>query len=217
MKTHLKISDTALESMCHSALETYLFGDGNETKSQVEVNGYLWGWRREKDDEQMIYVDRVSPSFSSKKHQNWVQPNQKAVELQSEFMNRWAPEMCLLGDFHSHPYDDRKTVDGIKGYHFSPGDFKFLDNDDFVWDSTTNRPLMVVMTVCKLGRVHDTSARMISSNIWRWDVGEFRFWLNAVAGYLADGRRSNTGNTHSKLFLDLNTRFFNFSGDRLGA
>jgi hypothetical protein len=215
VNTHLKISDSALESMCHSALETYLYGDGHETKSQVEVNGYLWGWRRVSDDEQMIFVDRVSPSFSSKKHQDWVRPNRKAVELQKEFMDRWAPEMSLLGDFHSHPYDDLNTVNTNRGYHFSKGDFNYLQNDEFIWQNTEYKPLIVVITICKLGRVHDTGSRMISSNVWCWDVGEFRFWLNAAVGYIKDGQRTITRNTHSNVDLDLNTRFFNFAGDRL--
>lgn len=216
-KTHLKFSDGALESMCHSALETYLYGDGHETKSQVEVNGYLWGWRKASNDMQFIFVDRVSPSFSSKKHQNWVQPNQKAVELQMAFMDRWAPEMSFLGDFHSHPYDNLQTVNKFRGYHFSDGDFGYLRKDEFLWQRTEGNPLIVVMTICKLAKVHDSEGQMISQNVWRWDIGEFRFWLNVAVGYMQDGRRAITGNTHSSVFLDLNSRFFNFSGDKLGT
>ncbi len=215
MIAHLKVSDSALESMCHSALETYLYGDGHETRSQVEVNGYLWGWRRTSDDGQMIFIDRVSPSFSSKKHQNWVQPNQSAVKLQKEFMYRWAPEMSLIGDFHSHPYNDLREVSENKGYYFSDADFDSFHDEEFIWANTQDNPVMVVMTICKLNRVHDTVGKMISSNLWCWDVGEFRFWLNAAVGYIKDGKRTNSKNTHSNAFLDLNTRFFNFAGDRL--
>ena len=215
MDFQVKISDACLEGMCHAALETYLYGDGHETRKGLEVNGYLWGYRRTFADRTLIFVDRLSPSFSSQKHQNWVKPNQKAIEMQTEFMDRWAPEAMLLGDFHSHPYPDLRTVNAVKGYHFSEGDFEYLKSDEFNWSMTESLPLIIVMTVCKLERVHDTVGKWIGMNIWHWDVGHFRFWLNAAVGYLQNGERLNTGNTHSKLNLDLNTRFFNLAGDRL--
>jgi hypothetical protein len=145
------------------SLEIYLYGDGHETK-QVEVDGYLWGYKRKDADGYTLFVDRISPSLSSRKHQNWVRPNPRAAEVLNDFMHIWAPEVSLLGDFHSHPYANLAAVNSTKGYYFSDADFEYLETDDLLWEKTDNLPIIVVMTVCKLERVHEMTGYRISSN-----------------------------------------------------
>ncbi len=75
---------------------------------------------------------------------------------------------------------------------------------------------MLAMTVCRMKRVREHYGEQVRDNVCSYAVGEFRFWLNASVGYLDDkGKRAHTGNKHSKVFLDLNSRFFNLAGDRV--
>lgn len=101
------------------------------------------------------------------------------------------------------------------GFEFSKQDFDTFLNDDMLWDRNPDGPVMVVVTVCRLSRVHDTEGRPIRNNVRRFDLGEFRFWINVVVGFKDRKARRHTGNTRSPVWLDLNLRFFHLSGDRM--
>lgn len=212
----VRLSDRFLESAVLAAIEAYCHGDG---KNQVEIEtvGPVWGYRR-RDIEgvEIIYLDRLAVSLSASRSTASVTPVEEATHLMASVMDRLAPELTLLGDFHSHPYKDRSEVQRHTGYDFSPADFECFLGDDLLWDRNPAGPIMVVITICRLSKVHNTDAKAIRNNVWQFDLGEFRFWINVVAGYLKDGERRHTGNTRSPVWLDLNSRFFNVSGDRVG-
>lgn len=216
MQTYrVRMSDRFLEAAVLAAMEAYCHGDG---KKQVEIEtiGPVWGYRRSGDeDEEIIYLDRLAVSLSAERSTNSVAPVAEATRLMANVMDRLAPELTLLGDFHSHPYQNRTEVQRNTGYEFSPEDFECFLEDDLLWDRNPTGPVMVVVTICRLGKVHDTGARYVRNNVWQFDLGEFRFWINVAAGYVQDGQRRHTGNTRSPVWLDLNSRFFNLSGDRV--
>ncbi len=214
---HVKISDRLLEQMTLATAEAYVLGDGNHDIG-LETLGYIWGHRiiRDEGNEIFFHLDRASISISAIRNQDWVQPNQTALHLKNAIVTRWAPEVTLLGDFHSHPYSDFATVQAIQGWQFSDSDIQyFLENND-TWELAENNPIMVAMTICKMGAVHgNVFGDMQQSNVFRFDIGEFRFWINVIAGWLDNkGARQHTPNIHSSVFLDM-IKFFNEAGDRL--
>ncbi len=208
--------------MTLASLEAYALGDGYRKRKRLETLGYLWGYRRQDTSKAThFHVDTMSLSISAERSPNSVSPNEKAVRLKSALMDRWAPHLTLVGDFHSHPYKDRKQVEEMKGYEFSDQDVKTFLEDDFLWGQSGDWPLMLAMTICRLNRVHEKQgAEQTRWNVGRFDVGEFRFWINCAAGFLlpqAGGppTRCWTGNARSSLELRLDTRFYNYSADRL--
>jgi hypothetical protein len=211
----VRMSDRFLEAAIMGAIEAYCHGDGNQT--EIETIGPIWGHRRENGDEHVIFLDRLAVSLSAERDTKSVTPKAEATQLMAEVMDRLAPELTLLGDFHSHPYKDRTEVDRNKGFEFSPGDFNAFLGDDDLWSRNLMGPVMMVVTICRLSRVHDTAGKPIRNNIWQFDLGQFRFWINVCIGFLDDdGERQHTGNKRSKVWLDLNSRFFNDKGDRVG-
>ena len=61
-------------------------------------------------------------------------------------------------------------------------------------------------------------AHCIRENLWEFDAGEFRFWLNVNVGYLDIlDERQQTFVDGDGAFLDLSTRFYNMKGDRIAA
>ncbi|KQY95027.1 MULTISPECIES: hypothetical protein [unclassified Brevundimonas] len=214
----VRVSDRFLETATLAAVEAYSHGDGRKKRKEIETLGLVWGHCRTRAEETVIFLDRLAVSLSAEREAGSVMPNAGAISLMAEVMERLAPDQLLLGDFHSHPYRDLAEVQMIKGYEFSDGDFDAFLADDAIWDRTNNAPVMVVATVCRLGRVHESGGDHIRNNVWWFDVGQFRFWLNVCVGFLDEaGKRRHTGNKRSCVWLDLNSRFFNDSGDRVEA
>lgn len=217
----VKLSEQLVESMTLAALEAYVLGDQSSTKNseKVETLGYLWGVKKVEDERTTLFLDRMSVSLSAKRSRGAVQPHQHAAELKNNLMERWAPHLMLLGDFHTHPYDDLTQVKENTGWDFSPEDINFLQNDDFLWKMSGDTPVNLVMTVTKLGKARERDqAHCIRENLWEFDAGEFRFWLNVNVGYsdILD-ERQQTFVDGDGAFLDLNTRFYNMTGDRIAA
>jgi hypothetical protein len=220
---HVTLSESALRSITLATAESYAFGDGRRKKrtdmsgKSVETFGYLWGYQKATSgDLVQIHVDVVSVSISAEREANSVNPNVSAMELKAAIMERWHPHMQLLGNFHSHPYESYQEVKDTKGFEFSPADLSSHENDVELWDHCSDYPLMLVMTICKMSKVHDRyGVENIRDNIGCFDVGEFRFWLNASVGIEEDGIRMCTPNTRSPVVLSLDGKFFNSSGDRL--
>ena len=217
------VSDQALQSMALSTLEAYVHGDGHKRKKQhtlaVETLGFLWGhYTQTYDDMLNIHIDMMSLSLSADRDVDSVCDVKNSVELKNALLSRWAPHLKLVGDYHSHPYNTLAEVKDkdILGFEFSEGDIDAFLTDEIYWKQNEN-PIMVAMTICKLSRVHEAySSETVRSNIVCFDVGEFRFWMNVGVGYLNhDGKRQWTGNTHSSVELRLDSKFYNYSGDRL--
>jgi len=89
------------------AIEAYCHGDGFQT--EIETIGPIWGHRRFKGDEQIIFLERLAVSLSAERDTDSVTPKAEATALMAEVMDRLAPELTLLGDFHSHPYKDLES------------------------------------------------------------------------------------------------------------
>lgn len=217
----VKLSEQLVESMTLAALEAYVLGDqsSRRNREKVETLGYIWGVKKVENGSTTLFLDRMSVSLSAKRSRSAVQPHQHAAELKNNLMERWAPHLMLLGDFHTHPYDDLYQVKEISGWDFSPEDINFLQHDDFLWKMSGDTPVNLVMTVTKLGKVRERDqAHCIREDLWEFDAGEFRFWLNLNVGYLDIlDERQQTFLDGDGAFLDLNTRFYNMKGDRIAA
>jgi hypothetical protein len=203
--------------MAMAAIEAYCLGDGQRSpRKELETFGYIWGSKRESKDEIVFHLEKASVSISAKRTNESVMPHISAARLKNEVMRRWAPHRTMLGSFHTHPYATLDEVKQIAGYEFSDPDFDLFHHDDFLWEQSGQSPIHFAMTICKLGRVRETrGGDWLRPNIWQFDVGEFRLWLNVCVGSLDDhGNRCLTGNKRSAAYLDLNTRFFNEAGDR---
>ena len=110
--------------------------------------------------------------------------------------------------------DRVNNVSEGKGYDFSDSDFKYFEGEDFYWQESGDKPVFLVMTICKLGSVRQTRSSSPRSNITTYDVGDYRLWLNACAGYIYRKVRYITPNKFSQVTIGI-TPQFNDAGDRL--
>jgi hypothetical protein len=211
-----------------AAVEAYSLGDGRKRK-ELETTGLLWGTTREPcestDGRRFIYVEKVAQSLSASRASGHVSFHDQAPSLMNMLVSRLSPQVHLLGHFHTHPYKNIKQVREIKGYEASRGDVNFMcseiEETNLYWDQSGNSPVMLIMTICKLGRVHEKiRGQHLTWNCFEFDVGEFRFWLAATVGYLDKlGCRCltspETANRNPGVFLDMDSKFFNYKGSRI--
>lgn len=208
----VSIEDQALQAMVMAGLESYVIGNGGRParndRIPVENFGHLWGYHyQNRKGEQTYRVETFDVSISAIRKHDSVEPNGKAALLKSDFMQKWAPHLSLIGDFHTHPYASVQQVKSVSGYDYSQADCSALLHDDLLWEQSGDRPLMLVMTICELQRVHLTTGRWERDNIYTFDVGQYRLWLNAAVGYLENGKRCITANKKSRVLLDIGGRY----------
>lgn len=222
----VRVSTPALREMVLATVEAYQLARDKKNRA-TEIYGHIWGHQRFLNDLVVYSVESVSVSSSSIGTHGTVDPNPKALALKQAVMDRWYPQLTLLGDFHSHPYDslaevmrpDKKDPQS-KGFEFSESDFKSFSRDDVIWEAAGGSPLMLVMTICKLGSVREGYEANVRRNVQSFTIGEFRFWINGSAGYTIEraGRmpkRFVTPDRNSTLLMDVFPAAYNRARDRL--
>jgi hypothetical protein len=215
MKYEVRISPEALQQMMYLSLESYVLFESKRGHRGKEIYGHLWGYTKIRRDYCHIYIDNLSISIASKGSNNSVEPSLRSFDLHNNFFAKWTPQLGLIGDFHTHPYDDLATVKRIKGWRFSDGDFAHLQDADHLWDAASNNPIMVVVTICKLSRVYSTMHTRVSPNIVSFDVADYRIWVNVAGGCLdAEGNRRVLKDKNSVMWLECFPEAFNDASER---
>ena len=217
MRYLIRIADDALESLALAAIEAYCLGDGQSSDFEpVETFGYPWGHRKLGPDLTTIFVAKASVSISARRGDSYVIPHPQALLLKDNFVARWSPQFAFLGEFHSHPFDDVAAVRLARGFESSEQDIDSFVGDCPLWARSDNNPLMLVVTVCRLSHVRASWCSQPRGNVFSFSVGEFRFWLSAMVGFVSEnGDRYYTENRRSAAAFDLNSRYFNLQSDRI--
>ena len=213
MKTQIRIADSALEGMILAACEAYKFGNGSNDEP-VETYGHVWGYRRLGLDggTEHIHVDRFNSCVSAEGSPDDVSVAFEVVDLQDSIVRHWSPHLSLLGQFHTHPYKSREELVSERGWGFSKPDDKSFRKDDSLWKRADDSPISLVMAMAPLQRVHEGWGEAKAPNRWRFELGEYRFYLSAAIGRKQGKKRRVMQND---LGLDLDWRFYNEAGSRI--
>ena len=218
MNHFIRVSDQALEDMVLAASEAKVLGDGDRKKHKgVETYGHLWGSRRRDVDngQEHIYIEKFSMSLSAVGTHKQVRYDENALHLKASILERWSPRLMFLGDFHTHPHGSLEKIKAVKGWDFSDEDVKSFLKDESLWNhSQPMPPIMTVMAVTPLKKVHETYGVLEENNRWRFDTGQLRFWLSVGIGCRTEDGR---GFSIDSVYLDLQPRLYNSSGDRLSG
>jgi hypothetical protein len=231
MQYLVRVSPQLLESMTLAAIEAYCYGDGAGgsddnplTHVAKETLGHIWGFRKIERDRTIFFLDRMSLNISATRGADSVfDLNNRAARLKNDVVKFLSPELSLLGDFHTHPHPNMsETVVRREGlYQFSPEDFKSFIADDLIWESSNNNPVMLVITICERRRANTDVLGYPHWNIATYPIGQFRFWISAVVGFLAGGRgstrnrRKHTLNKAAKVQINIDNHIQSLDGDRV--
>lgn len=219
----VKVSEAAAIELIMSGLAAYE-GRRRAGKTYVETCGQLWGLTKPLPGRRrLFYVEHATTGALSKRHPDWVIPHAGEVSVKRAVMERLRPELTLLGEFHTHPYDSLDEVKRNEGWEYSRGEVSDQTawtaeggGRDLYWEATSGHPLFLVLTVCELKRVRPHQQRRFYNNILEFGVGNFRFWLHGVVGREVKGQRRLSRNTNSSVLMEpLPLPLITSSGERL--
>lgn len=215
MTIEVTISERALESMVLAACEAFAFGRDDDREA-VETYAHLWGFRRFSPDggTEHVHVDRISVCVSAQVDNDRAAVFANVIALQDDIVKHWSPHLSLLGDFHTHPYDSRRELIANRGWEFSACDRTSFLDDENLWLRADGDPVSLVMAVTQLQAVHEGWAKQQTTYRWRFDIGQYRFYLSAAAG-----KRDEHGEgdfIQRGVHLVLGQYFFNEAGNHVG-
>lgn len=215
MKIHVTLSEQALQGMVLAACEAYVFGK-NDDQEPVETYAHLWGFRRyqQENDTEYLHVDRVNICVSAQVRNDQAEVFTGVISLQDDIVKHWSPHLSLLGDFHTHPYDSLSDLKQEKGWNFSECDQSSFLSDENLWTRADGSPISLVMAITKLERVREGWAECNTSYRWRFDVGQYRFFVSVAAGRLDRNNQPYFSRRNVNLFLG--QYFYNRLGNRVG-
>lgn len=184
----VSISEQAFFSIVTSALEAYKLEhvlNGGDSAARVETFGHLWGYYQPLIGRDMIYrVVLADTSTAVERDQSSVAFTDEAQELKQGFIDTFFPEVCYLGDYHSHPYsyedDEIKTELELERrhlYRFSEGDFRSVKS---LQDKSLDYRVGLVATVFERERkVNRSLKRLDGESCIRFQYLSMTIWLKA--------------------------------------
>ncbi|VFB22032.1 MULTISPECIES: hypothetical protein [Pseudomonas] len=184
----VSISEQAFFSIVTSALEAYKLEhvlNGGDSAARVETFGHLWGYNQPLIGRDMIYrVVLADTSTAVERDQSSVAFTDEAQELKQGFIDTFFPEVCYLGDYHSHPYsyedDEIKTELELERrhlYRFSEGDFRSVKS---LQDKSLDYRVGLVATVFERERkVNRSLKRLDGESCIRFQYLSMTIWLKA--------------------------------------
>jgi hypothetical protein len=200
----IRLTPSLVESMTLSTMEAYCIRQPKARRyGGVETYGYVWGTKKRTDDVTIFHLTKLAVSITAERSYMSVFPNPMTGALKNKVLKRMAPHLTLLGDFHSHPWANQKSMKRDVGYNFSPQDFVSFLEEDLFWEMSDNNPVMLVQTVVRLSRKGRKGSGWQRLNVFHFDIDDHRFWINAVVGYLdIDGNRRHTGNRTRSVIIE---------------
>lgn len=192
------ISDACLDDLVLQAVDAFQHGDNHsdDGRKGLETIGVAWGRRQFSEEggepvEAKFFVEKCLLSLSAIRHQDWVTPDPAAMKALADTMDLMNPQYELLGDFHTHPYDDLDKVNQAKGWEWSRQDKRYF-KENFVWEHTNNMPLFLICAITRMQRVRENydAVAYDRNGVLTLNVGQFRIWINAYHGYMKKGKRS---------------------------
>ena len=154
----LRPSNQFLESVTLAAIEAYCYGDGRDNP-EIETVGYIWGSKKCMPGRTVLFLDRIGLSLSAERDHESVTHNPRAAILMNNVIELWSLHLLMIGHFHTHPYKNLKEAQSCKGWEFSSANFRFAKRDDLSWEKSEDTPVMLAVTICHMGKVHETPGR----------------------------------------------------------
>lgn len=130
IRVEVILDSLALEAMLLPALEGYL-SPRKDRRKGYEVYGINFGMSRQSNHHtqrdglrttRYISIMRAQPQLSADGTYGFVEPNTVSLRTLLRAARTLYPHYQVIGDFHSHPYDDLAALDAQRGWQFTATD-----------------------------------------------------------------------------------------------
>ena len=191
------ISDSALPTIISAAMEAYIVDHGGLIKwfpkDRIETYGLLWGYVRNVDPTYgcpVIFVDSATVDTSARMKRDSVSPKHEALSLKIRLFNLYWPQLSLIGEFHSHPYDDPAEAREAQGWNFSEGDDE--STESFVWNNGMELAIQLVVAVSEMERSGWMKPRYVHGySAINFVINNYKLWLKAGVAIRQDDADGN--------------------------
>ena len=159
----------------------------------TETCGLLWGYARsiESADGRNHHarIEHASVDLHAERGRSQVTYNDVSNMNKKRIVEvRW-PHLSLIGDFHTHPYENYSEAKRDRGWEFSDGD-RASSEGPFCGDLWRECRVSLVLTIANLKKVREDKridGHALSDNVLHWQMDNYLFWLSAYALDKVDG------------------------------
>lgn len=203
----VRVSENALISIFLSSLEAYSVKAKNITgkgkpAARIEICGSLFGHEIVMKNKDTIYqIEIAHVDTTAEQRRSSVNANEEAVSLKADMITSFWPHLSYLGDFHSHPYKDKKEVLDNEGYYMSKEDRDWL-NEDFPEKLQYRAALVMTIAAMKRGVTRRADWIDSNSNCVQATLGNYRIWLAAYCAYAEKDKYRYTEDNDMRVTLD---------------
>ncbi len=124
----VSLDQRAVEDILLAAAETYAVKAGGSGKKYTEVYGLCFGTRKDippngtPEFAQILNVNRIVTQIRARARASEVTPNDKSARVHRQVAEKFFRHLELLGDYHSHPFNDLSSLKGRRGWEYSTSD-----------------------------------------------------------------------------------------------
>jgi hypothetical protein len=200
----IRISETPLIQMILNGLEAYNVHEKiiKRNQKKIETMGLLWGHEHFLDNKLLYCIEMMSIETSAERHKSYVMPNDDSLKLKGDIITSFWPQYDFLGDFHSHPYGNYNDVNAEKGYRYSNGDYKFIENDSDKWNKYNYR-VGLVLTISTMERRGTRPYQWIDNyTTIEFTLGNCRMWLKGYVTYSKEDNVIVSAHDDKNVYLD---------------
>ncbi|HPH66238.1 MAG TPA: hypothetical protein PLF40_10855 [Kofleriaceae bacterium] len=183
----LRIEPRALEDILLAAAESYLVSPGRGARYS-EVFGLCFGSSRRVDNGKLgetieIGISRVATQLRARATSSSVNPNERSFEAQFQVARQFFPHLSVVGNYHTHPYNNLATLKANKGWVYSPS-----DGDTLPWfvDQMAQHHsvpyfslIVAVASGSRQAAVRDTTRVITRNNVAQFAIGDLYFRIGA--------------------------------------
>lgn len=179
----VRLESRALEDILLAAAESYRVAPRKAHK-YTEVFGLCFGSvrrdgiRRESRDVR-VNVGRVVTQLRAKATPDFVMPNSQSLAAHLDVGNQFFPHLELVGDYHTHPYDDLADLVAARGWEYSDGDQDSLPGYVEEVRARRERPLFSLVVAIAEGGKTGKGAFRKRRNVVQVPVGNLYFVIGA--------------------------------------
>lgn len=189
MQYTVELSQAAFLSMANAALESYIID--NKGKKKLECYGHLWGSEQEIEGKRTyIRVEHATLDSKARSTTKSVTPKINNLYMQKEFMKAFSPHTRFLGDYHTHPYEDFQEAERNRGWEFSEGDRKDIENKTFWAEQGLKISLVVAIGGMQRHGSKEHDYLKDRFNTFFFTLGRYRLWYTAYVTKEMEGKLS---------------------------
>lgn len=193
---YVKISEDALIQLILNGLEAYSVSHlgKKKAKTRLETYGLLWGHEIHLPNNTgtLYSIELISIDTSAKRGRNYCNYNDSALELKRDIMTSFWPHYDFLGDVHTHPYRNYKTVEKKNLYEFSKDDIRDLEDNSDDWKKYNYR-VGLVLTIAQMLRGSTKGTKYLKNNLIEFTLGNYRLWIKCYIVLYEDTEENEDG------------------------